>query len=308
MIKLGRLEEIKDLRKVWPHEALDFTPWLAKEENIALLSDAIGIDITLEETESSVGDFNVDILASETGTDRKIIIENQLEDTNHDHLGKLITYASGKSAEVIIWIVKRAREEHRAAIEWLNNHTDDKISFFLCEIKLYRIGNSDPAIKFEVIEKPNDWTKVIKKNESVSETQQKRYDYWVAFQEYAFKNVQFSRNFNQRKPSLDHWMNFAVGSSACHITVCQIHMRNELAVELHIKDDKELFYSLLKNKDSIESESGLCFDWRELPDRKASRIIIEKAVNLTDKNQWHEQFEWLIDVMIKMKTTFSQYL
>ncbi len=126
---LGQLKEIKDLRKVWPHEALDFTPWLA-EENLALLSDTIGLEIAVDETESSVGDFNVDIYANETGTDRKIIIENQLEDTNHDHLGKLITYASGKSADIVIWVVKRARSEHRAAIEWLNNHTDENIAFF----------------------------------------------------------------------------------------------------------------------------------------------------------------------------------
>ena len=132
MINLGTLEEIKDLRTVWPHEALDFTPWLAEEENMAILSDAIGIDITVDDTESPVGDFNVDIYAVETGTDRKIIIENQLEDTNHDHLGKLITYASGKAADIIVWVVKYAREEHKAAIEWLNNHTDDKIGFFLC--------------------------------------------------------------------------------------------------------------------------------------------------------------------------------
>ena len=141
MAILDILKEISDLREVWPHEALDFTPWLAKEENMALLADAVGLDITVDEEESPVGDFSVDIFASETGTDRKIIIENQLEDTNHDHLGKLITYASGKSADIIIWVVKRAREEHKAAIEWLNNHTDDKISFFLCEIKLYRIGD-----------------------------------------------------------------------------------------------------------------------------------------------------------------------
>lgn len=99
MINLSKLEEIKDLRTVWPHEALDFTPWLSQDDNINLLADAIGLDITVDETESSVGDFNVDILASETGTDRKIIIENQLEDTDHDHLGKLITYASGKGAD-----------------------------------------------------------------------------------------------------------------------------------------------------------------------------------------------------------------
>ena len=161
-VNLGKLKEVKDLREVWPHEALDFTPWLAEDDNLALLADAVGLEITIDETESSVGDFNVDIFATETGTDRKIIIENQLEDTNHDHLGKLITYASGKDADIIIWVVKRAREEHRAAIEWLNNHTDEDIAFFLLEIKLYQIGDSEIAVKFEVVEKPNDWTKEIK--------------------------------------------------------------------------------------------------------------------------------------------------
>ena len=116
-----------------------------------MLADAVGLEITFDETESSVGDFNVDIYATETGTDRKTIIEN--------HLGKLITYASGKSADIVIWVVKRAREEHRSAIEWLNNHTDENIALFLVEIKLYQIGSSDIAVKFEVVEKPNDWTR-----------------------------------------------------------------------------------------------------------------------------------------------------
>ena len=159
MVKLGSLKEVKDLRSVWPHEALDFTPWLA--ENIDFLGETLGLDITVEETESSVGSFNVDIFASEVGTDRKIIVENQLEDTNHDHLGKIITYASGKDADVIIWVVKHAREEHKAAIEWLNNHTDEKIEFFLCEIKLFQIGESSIAPSFVIVEKPNDWTKEI---------------------------------------------------------------------------------------------------------------------------------------------------
>lgn len=308
MVNLSKLEEIKDLRTVWPHEALDFTPWLSQDDNITLLADSIGIDITVDETESSVGDFNVDIFASETGTDRKIIIENQLEDTNHDHLGKLITYASGKSADIVIWVVKHAREEHKAAIEWLNNHTDDSVGFFLCEIKLYRIGNSEPAVKFEVIEKPNDWTKEIKKSESINETQQLRYDYWVAFEDYAFKNPTFAKNFKKRKPSKNHWLNFSIGSSACHIAVSQIKQRNELDVELYISDDTELYNSLYENKTDIELTSGLSFDWRELPDRKASRIVLEKSVQLENKNAWGAQFEWLIDVMIKMKTTFSKYI
>lgn len=164
MNDLGTLEEITDLRKVWQHEATDFTPWLAK--NIGVLGNTIGIDITVEETESSVGDFNVDIFATDADTGKKIIIENQLEDTNHDHLGKIITYASGKEASLVIWIVKRARQEHIAAIEWLNNHTDDEVGFILCEIKLYKIGDSALAPKFEIIEQPNEWIKEAKQKNS----------------------------------------------------------------------------------------------------------------------------------------------
>ena len=105
----------------------------------------------------------MDIFATDADTGKKIIIENQLEDTEHDHLGKLITYASGKSVDLVIWVVRKARPEHRAAIEWLNNHTDEGVGFILCEIKVFRIGNSEPAPKFEIIEQPNNWVKEMKK-------------------------------------------------------------------------------------------------------------------------------------------------
>lgn len=308
MVNLGKLKEIKDLRKVWPHEALDFTPWLAEDNNLALLADAVGLEITVDETESNVGDFNVDIYASETGTDRKIIIENQLEDTNHDHLGKLITYASGKSAEVIIWVVKRSREEHRAAIEWLNNHTDENISFFLVEIKLYQIGNSDIAVKFEVVEKPNDWTKEIKRITSNSPTLQARYDYWCAFNDYAYKNSGFAKMFNKRKASTDHWMSLSVGSSACYIDLAQIRKYNHLIVEWYIPDDKDLYHKFYSNKDTIEAEMDMQLEWNELPEKKASRIIAYKTVNFENKDNWPEQFDWMVDVAMKMKKAFKKYL
>ena len=309
MANLGLLKEIKDLREVWLHEALDFTPWLAKEENMALLADEIGIDITVNEEESPVGDFSVDIFASETGTDRKIIIENQLEDTNHDHLGKLITYASGKSADIIIWVVKRAREEHRAAIEWLNNHTDDKIGFFLCEIKLYRIGSSDPAVKFEVVEKPNDWTKEIKKTiNGLTPTQQARLDYWTAFNDYAFKNTAFAKEFKKHKPGPDHWFWFGIGSSACGMSILRLQSDGETAVEFTINNDKELYHKLYAQKDVIESEIGFKLDWRELPEKKSSRVLAEKKVELLDKSDWPAQFDWIMDTMIKMKKAFKKQL
>ena len=306
MTNLGTLKEITDLRSIWPHEALNFTPWVV--ENVDLLADAVGLDITVDETESSVGDFNVDIYASETGTDRKIIIENQLEDTDHDHLGKLITYASGKGADVVIWVVKHAREEHKAAVEWLNNHTDDKIGFFLCEIKLFQIGDSQIAPAFTVVERPNDWTKEIRKTASANSTQQQRLEYWQAFNDYAFSDANFSRIFNKRKPTTDHWMDFSIGSSACHIAVSQIQKRKAVDVELYINDVKELFKSLFAHKDEIEKNMEMELEWKELPERKASRILIEKTVDLDDRATWPEQFDYIMDTCIKMKRAFKRYL
>lgn len=127
--KLGKLEEV-NIRDIWKHEQYDFSNWLSKEENIELLGNEIGLTLTDISKEVFVGVFKCDLVAKDETSGIKVIIENQLEATNHDHLGKIITYASGLEADVIVWIVKEAREEHRSAIEWLNNNTVKDISFF----------------------------------------------------------------------------------------------------------------------------------------------------------------------------------
>ena len=302
--KLGKLEEISDLRKVWPHEAADFTPWLAEEENINLLSEALGLEIAVTEAESSVGNFSVDIYASEMGRDRKIIIENQLEETDHDHLGKLITYAAGKSADLIIWIVRHARAEHRVAIEWLNNHTKENIGFFLCEIKLYRIGNSNPAVKFEVLEQPS--------KDKLTSPQRRNYDYWSAFLEYAWKDDQFARQFKRkRKPSILYYMRFRIGASNCYIEPYLIWDECSVGVDLCIDDDpdKVLYNTFLEKKKQIISESGIKpLRWSERPNARYSYIATWEELDPADKGKWPEQFAWLTNTMLKMKQTFEKYL
>lgn len=302
MKNLSKLEEVKDLREVWKHESLDFTPWLA--ENLDLLSDAIGIDIELIETESNVGSFSLDILAKEISSERLVVIENQLEDTNHDHLGKLITYASGKDASIIIWIVKKAREEHRKAIEWLNNITDENIGFFLVETKLYKIGNSDPAVKFEVVEEPNNWAKEIKNNNS-SPIQQERYEYWIQFNEYANK-TNFFKYFNKNKTSKTSYVSYCIGNG-CYILLSQLRYYNKLTVEWYITNNKNIYHELYSKKDDIENELGFEFEWKLLPDKKASRIITGKEVDFDNKEDWNNQFKYLIDTAIKMKKVFNKY-
>ena len=304
--EFGKLEEIKNLRKYWKDEASDFTPWLAKEENISLLSEAIGIEeISDIEIESPVGSFKVDIYASETGTDRKIIIENQLEETNHEHLGKLITYASGKLANIIIWIVKEAREEHIAAIEWLNNHTDKEIGFFLCEIKIYKIENSNSAVKFEVIQRPNEWAKEVK-NKDLTQTQLLRYEYWTAYNDYSSKNKKYADEFKKRKPSTFAWMDLGIGYSYCNMRIWRT--KDTIQVQLYIPDNKEFFDKLYEKKDCIEKESEITFKWQNPDKYKSSHITIENNTEFDNKEKWEEQFDWIMETAIKMKKTFTKYI
>ncbi|WP_288679883.1 DUF4268 domain-containing protein [uncultured Brachyspira sp.] len=208
-------------------------------------------------------------------------------------------------------IVKEAREEHRAAIEWLNNHTDKEIGFFLCEIKIYKIENSKPAVKFEVIQRPNEWTKEIK-NMDLNPTEQLRYEYWTAYNDYAFKDAQseYAKNFGKRKPSKFPYMGLSIGNSDCNIVVWQTRKDNNIKIELRIYDNKGLFDNLFNYKENIENEAGLQFDWQKLPknNEKISRVIIQKEVDFDNKEKWEEQFDWIMETAIKMKKTFTKYI
>jgi len=307
-MELGILDKLDDLRIVWKHEATEFTPWLAKEDNMNILGDAIGIEISEVETESAVGSFSADIVAKETGTGRRIVIENQLEDTDHDHLGKIITYASGVNANIIIWIVKNAREEHKKAIEWLNSSLDENIDLFLIQIELWKINESFPAPRFNVLEQPNSWAKEIKKiSHEISDTMAFKLDYWTEFSEYAFQSKEFSRRYNKRKPSTDHWYSVGSGNSEYHFSFLLNTLRNVIAVECYIRDNKDLYKQFYSNKENIELKIGESLDWRELPNKKASRIIIEKDVDLKSKNDWESQFNWMQEYGLKFYDAFKSY-
>lgn len=305
MDKLGKMIRITDLRSVWPHEANDFTKWLAQEENLALLSDAIDIDLELEERESSVGSFNVDIYAKESGTNRRVIIENQLEDTNHDHLGKLITYASGKGAEVIVWIVKRARDEHRQAIEWLNQHTDSNIGFFLLEIELWQIGDSMKAPRFNIVEKPNDWSKTMKTIEGLSDTDLLKLEFWNGFNDAMSNNDEFKHHFRARKASPQHWYDLSIGSSAYHICLTINTQKQCIGADIYIDDDKELFAQFKSHKDEIMAMLNSEVDWREA--KKACRICISTDINPKKREAWSKAYNWFLEKAIVYKEIANKY-
>ena len=306
MATLGKIERIDDLRTIWPHEARDFSKWLAQEENLALLSDTIGIDISLEERESSVGDFNVDLYATEEGSGRKIIIENQLEFTDHDHLGKIITYASGKGAEVIIWIVKHARDEHKQAIEWLNQHTDENVGFFLVEIELWKINDSLPAPKFNVVEKPNDWAKAMKVVEGLSALQKLQLDFWQAFNEHAFVNPEFKKVFSQRKPSPQHWYSVSIGRSTYHISFTVNTQKKRLGAEIYFSGDKDAYGHFMEHSEEIERELSMPVEWREA--NKDCRILVLTNGDIKKgTDAWNEYFDWFCKMGIKLRDIALKY-
>jgi hypothetical protein len=155
-LQLGKLERV-DLRDSWPREDTNLTPWLAKQKNLKLLGASIGMNLERVENESRVGPFRADILCKDTATDSFVLIENQLEPTDHIHLGQLMTYAAGLDTVHIIWVAKSFNDEHRAALDWLNRITMEGFHFFGIEIELWKIGDSLPAPKFNIVCKPNDW-------------------------------------------------------------------------------------------------------------------------------------------------------
>ena len=307
-MKLGILEKLYNLRLIWKNEATDFTPWLALEDNIATLGEELGLDISEIQTELSVGGFSADIVAKETSTEKIIVIENQLEDSDHDHLGKIITYASGTEANIIIWIVRKAREEHRKAIEWLNNNMGDDVDFFLIQIELWKIGDSLVAPKFHILEKPNIWAKEIKRSSrDMNETQAFKLEYWTEFNEYAFEDIEFSRIFNKRKASTDHWYSVKAGSSEFHFNFLINTLKNIISVDCYIHNNKNLYHHFYSFKDEIEEIVGFKLVWLELPERKASRVLIEKKVDLRNIEKRNSQFDWFKEYGIKFYQAFKKY-
>ena len=305
---IGKLEEV-DIRELWKHEQYDFSEWLAKKENIENLNDILGLTLVDISKETYVGSYRCDLFARDEATGTKVIIENQLEISNHDHLGKIITYASGLDAKVVVWIVTKAREEHRSAIEWLNNNTNSNVNFFLIEIHAYKIGNSDKAPMFKVVEQPNDFIKNNKSSnneESMNKSQSQRIEFWSQFNDVV---IERGKPFNTRKPTTDHWYNIAIGTSEAHIDITLVNKDSLIGVELYITNNKELFDKLYERKEDIENDLGFKLDWRRLDNSKASRIVYRiKGLNFDDHSNYNELMNKTIDLAVLMRDTFKKYI
>lgn len=258
---------------MWEHEARDFTQWLAQPDNLSILAEVLELDLYDVRTEHAVGSFKADILA-EDDSGNLVIIENQLEPTNHTHLGQIITYAAGSGAKVIVWIVERARDEHEQAVNWLNDNTTSGVNLFLIQIEAWRIADSVPAPRFNVIARPNDWAKSVKEStaEIVGGVKLQQRAFFERVREVGLQEAKNVKSW--QKPLPQHWYNVRLGKSSVNIEVRADSQKNHVAVAVYIQDDQSLFGKLRDSRETMEAELGFSLRWEEQPDRKYSRAGI----------------------------------
>ncbi len=299
---LGRLETVK-LREAWPDEARNFTPWLAEDPNLAFLGETLGLQLELESTEKAVGPFSADILAKEVGSSRWVLIENQIEPTDHRHLGQVLTYAAGLNAQTVIWIAESFRDEHRAAIDFLNTATTEDYSFFGVQIELFRIGQSEFAPSFSVVAKPNTWTRSAQAAKqtaegTLTETQVASKDFW---QTTAEKAAELYPRLWGKSPSKLSWQTAETMNSGKGFSVqsnAAFTMQSRLRVEIYLggRLAKAAFRILYDARAEIEERFGSALEWEELPTGQDSRVAyyMDGQHNRLDRTTWPTLQDWLL--------------
>ncbi len=305
-----------DLREVWPDEAAVFTPWLAKPENLKRLGDTLGMELELEDEEVAVGPFSADILCKNTADGSWLVIENQIQKTDHRHLGQILTYAAGLGAKTLVWIASKFTEEHRAAVDWLNEHTDEEISFFALEIEVWRIGDSQLAPKFNIVCKPNDWAKSIRvqaagaADRNITPHKKLQFEFWTEFKEYVEKH---SPTLRPQKPGHQHWMNMTIGKSGYHLSAITSSTNYisgssdipEVRVELCLNSSsaKERFAGLEAQKEAIQEKITLPLYWHKT-EAQSCKVFVRRDGDFTDGTKWTELFEWLLKYLEQFNEVF----
>ena len=294
-------------RQKWNNEARDFTPWLAT--NIAELNKALGLELEVENTEVAVGPYSADILAKDTGTGQYVVIENQLEKTDHDHLGKAITYSSVLDATTIIWIATNFTEEHKKALDWLNDHTSDEISFYGVQVELWKIEDSKVALRFNIICKPNQAVRQAARAKAVddlSDSRKFQFEFWTKFSERLLQTRQIP---SVQTPRPQYWFDVSLGKSGIHISnTCNTDTKT-VGVRIYIGSkiaDTMLPY-LESKKDEIEQELTERLTWNPNPDNRDKVITLTRQIDITDNSNVDEAINWLVENTIKFRKTFSKY-
>ena len=304
---LGRLERV-DVRDQWANEQTEFTPWLAEQNNLEILGEALGLNLELESVERQIGPFRADIVCKDVDTGFLVLVENQLERTDHRHLGQLLTYAAGLKAVTIVWLAAPFTDEHRATLDWLNGITHEDFRFFGLEIELWKIGDSLAAPKFNIISKPNDWSRSVAQaaRDELSEGARKQKEYWTGLQ--AALDAKGGPIAGNRKPQPASWMSYGIGRTGFNLAAAMHSTKNWIRTELYISgaDANALFDLLAQQKDDIERELGYPLEWEELPTKRDCRIAYYRPdAEPWDEADWPQQHRWLAEHLNKMHNVFS---
>jgi hypothetical protein len=305
---LGRLEKV-ELRRAWENEAHDFTPWLAQPDNLALLGKAIGRDLEAHAKEQSVGAFKADILCREIATDAWVIIENQLEKTDHSHLGQLLTYAAGLNAVTIIWVAERFTDEHRAALDWLNQHTPEQIAFFGLEVELWRIGDSPLAPKFNVVCKPNDWARNVVTVTDTSDAKQFCRNFWEGviadLQQYGFLRP-------ETKPLARQDTRFEVGWHTFFLKAYFSLVKKKTQgvwVSCRGPHGYENYLALKDHQREIENAFGDALEWRPEQDRDQGALMHSIIGNdANERSKWPDQHAMIAEMAARLYRAVQPYV
>lgn len=303
---LGRLSSVP-ARDVWPHEARDFTPWLL--QNVDVLSDLLGMDLVLEVAEHPVGGFSLDLLGRDEATDRAVIVENQLEQSDHLHLGQILTYAAGTDPATIVWIATSFREEHRAAIDWLNERTDEDTRFFGVEIDVVRIGDSTPAPNFRLVAKPNDWGKQVRASVKPSTNDERatlRRDFW----EFTLERIRARHPaWTRARTTAADWCDVPTGVSGVKYSMSWT--RDGLVEQIWFGDrdpgvNEQRFNAVLAQRETFESVVGATLRWEAMPGRKAAKIVLASPYSdIEARETWTHAVDWLIEKQERLRTAFD---
>ena len=305
--------EPQDVRDFWAHEEREFTPWIADQldgEGSSELENAIGLDIELIEREKPVGKYNVDIFAKVIDDGRKIVIENQLARSDHDHLGKSLAYAAGVDADIIVWIAPEFNDEHQDAIQWLNTNSREHIDLFAIRLEVWRIDDSPPAVRLNPIEEPSEWKeKAQRATGELSDRESRREVFWTAFRD---RITQERTPLRARKPSPRHYYSNPIGISGFHMAFLFDRQAGQRGITLFIEDDEAAFYELVKDRDQIEDELGHSLAWVEPTETRTgnmrSEIRLRTDGTLADRENWNEHIEWFLEYGERFHEVFAHRL
>jgi len=304
MASVGKLKklELREIKKIWPHEEKDLSPWIAK--NVDDLNKVLNLQIEIEGKEEYIQNLRLDLVGTDNFSQMPIIIENQFGKSNHDHLGKLITYSAAKEAGIVIWIANEIQIVHRNAIEWLNEISPKEMTFYGVELEVFRIDNSLPAPNFRIVAGPPK-RKII-----VSEISPRNKKYLDFFDRLRSKILNTQANFTRAKAPAQSWWGLGIGRSGFSAVSC-FTIDNKFSVGIYIdmgkkESNEKAFAELKENRRVIEPNLGEELVWDPLPDRRACRIYLAIDGTIDDDEQkLAEIIEWATPLVIKFREVFS---